>query len=178
MCYKIDPQLPIKGSGSRTTNPDDPMFATFGAQAAEVEVDLETGEVTLVKMTAAHDFGKAINPKLCVSQVYGGIEFGVGYALMEEGIFDPRTGKMLNSNLHHYRMPTSLDFPPVNVFLFESENPWFAYSAKGGAEVTNTPTPAAIGNAVAHALDGVWINDLPMMPDKIIQAIRNKNERG
>lgn len=177
-CYKIDPQLPIKGSGSRATNPDDPMFATFGAQAAEVEVDLETGEVTLVKMAAAHDFGKAINPKLCVSQVYGGIEFGVGYALMEEGIFDPRTGKMLNSNLHHYRMPTSLDFPPVNVFLFESENPWFAYSAKGGAEVTNTPTPAAIGNAVAHALDGVWINDLPMMPYKIIQAIRNKNERG
>ncbi len=178
VCRKIDPNRPIKGSGSRATNPDDPMFATFGAHAAEVEVDMGTGEVTLLRMAAAHDFGKAINPKLCVSQIYGGIEFGVGYALMEEGIFDRRTGKMLNANLHHYRMPTSLDFPPVEVFLLESENPWFAYSAKGGAEVTNTPTPAAIGNAIANALGEIRLNDLPLTTDKIIQAIRNKNKEG
>ncbi|HBB17642.1 MAG TPA: hypothetical protein DCZ97_11845, partial [Syntrophus sp. (in: bacteria)] len=177
VCRKIDLQRPIRGSGSRSVNPDDPMFATFGAQAAEIEVDLGTGEVTLVKMAAAHDFGKAINPKLLVSQVYGGVEFGLGYALMEEGIFDPKTGKMLNTNLHHYRMPTSVDFPPVEVFLFESENPGFAYSAKGGAEVTNTPTPAAIGNAVAHALDGIWFNDLPMTPDKIVRAIGDIKDR-
>jgi CO/xanthine dehydrogenase Mo-binding subunit len=178
VCGKLDPQRPICGSGSRSINPDEPIVATFGAQAAEVEVDLATGEVTVIRMAAAHDFGKAINPKLLTSQVYGGVEFGLGYALMEKGLFDRRTGKMLNPNLHHYRMPTSMDFPPVDVVLFESENPWFAYSAKGGAEVTNTPTPAAIGNAVAHALGGVWCNDLPMTPDKILQAIRKKNRKG
>jgi xanthine dehydrogenase YagR molybdenum-binding subunit len=175
VCRRIDPDRPIRGSGSRATNPDEPMFATFGAQAAEVEVDVETGEVTLLRMAAAHDFGRAINPKLCISQIYGGIEFGVGYALMEEGVFDRRTGKMLNNNLHHYRMPTSLDFPPTDAFLVESEDPYFAYSAKGGAEVTNTPTPAAIRNAICHAL-GVWLSDLPMTPDKIINALRNKNQ--
>jgi xanthine dehydrogenase YagR molybdenum-binding subunit len=177
VCRRIDPDRPIRGSGSRATNPDDPMFATFGAQAAEVEVDVETGEVTLLRMAAAHDFGRAINPKLCISQIYGGIEFGVGYALSEEGVFDRRTGKMLNNNLHHYRMPTSLDFPPVDAFLVESEDPYFAYSAKGGAEVTNTPTPAAIRNAICHAL-GVWLSDLPLTPDKIIEALRKKNQGG
>jgi len=177
VCRRIDPDRPIRGCGSRATNPDEPMFATFGAQAAEVDVDVETGEVTLLRMAAAHDFGKAINPKLCISQIYGGIEFGVGYALSEEGVFDRRTGKMLNNDLHHYRMPTSLDFPPVDAFLIESEDPYFAYSAKGGAEVTNTPTPAAIRNAICHAL-GVWLSDLPLTPDKIIEALRKKKQGG
>jgi xanthine dehydrogenase molybdenum-binding subunit len=175
-CSKIDPHWPIRASGSRAINPNNPMFATFGAQAAEVEVDIETGEVNILKVAAAQDFGRAINPKLCISQIYGGIEFGVGYALSEEGIFDPRTGKMLNNNLHQYRMPTSLDFPQIDAFLVEGEDPYFAYSAKGGAEVTNTPTPAAIRNAICNAL-GAWLNDLPMTPDKIIEAIHNKNKR-
>jgi len=82
---------------------------------------------------------------------------------------------MLNNNFQHYRMPTAMDFPPVEAMLVESENPHFAYSAKGGAEVTNTPTPAAIRNAVCHAL-GVWVNELPMTPDRILQAIRKKRE--
>ena len=107
------PEKPIIGMGSRAPNPAEPMMATFGAQAVELEVDTETGQVEILKLTAAQDFGKAINPKLCVSQVYGGIEFGVGYALMEEGLYDPKTGKLLTNNLHQYRMPTSLDFPSL-----------------------------------------------------------------
>ena len=138
-CSKIDPDEPIRGSGSRAPNPDDPMFSTFGAHAAEVEVDIETGEVKILRIAAAQDFGRAINPKFCVSQIYGGIEFGVGFALSEEGVYDPKTGKMLNNNLHHYRVPMSLDFPNIDTFLVEGEDPYFAYSAKGGAEVTNTP---------------------------------------
>lgn len=175
ICSKIDAQWPIRGSGSRAPNPSDPMFATFGAQAAEVEVDAETGEVKILRVVAAQDFGKAINPKFCISQIYGGIEFGVGYALSEEGLFDQKTGKMLNNNLHQYRMPTSLDFPHVEAFLVEGEDPYFAFSAKGGAEVTNTPTPAAIRNAICNAL-GVWLNDLPLTPDKIIESIRGKQK--
>jgi len=151
------------------------MFATFGAQAAEVEVDMETGEVRVMRIAAAQDFGKAINPKFCISQIYGGVQFGLGYALWEEGMFDPRTGKMLNNNLHQYRMPTSLDFPRVEAFLVEGEDPYFAYSAKGGAEVTNTPTPAAIRNAI-HNATGIWLNHLPMSPEKVVEAIRKKSK--
>jgi CO/xanthine dehydrogenase Mo-binding subunit len=176
-CNKIEPDEPIRGSGSRAPNPDDPMFATFGAQAAEVEVDVETGEVKILKLAAAQDFGRAINPKFCVSQIYGGIEFGVGFALSEEGVYDPKTGKMLNNNLRSYRVPMSLDFPNTDAFLVEGEDPYFAYSAKGGAEVTNTPTPAAIRNAIYHAT-GVWLNDLPMTPEKIIRGIRHLEKGG
>ena len=120
---------------------------------------------------AAQDFGKPINPKLCTSQVYGGIEFGVGFALTEEGIYDSKTGKLLSGNLSEYRMPTSLDFPPVQVYLPECEDPYFAYSAKGAGENTNAPTPAAIRNALYNAT-GIWFNDLPITPDKIIRAVR------
>ncbi len=173
LCGWIDPKDPIRGSGSRRPNPDSPAFATFGAQAAEVEVDMETGRVDILRMTAAQDFGKPINPKFCVSQIYGGVEFGVGYTLSEEGLYDPKTGKMLNNNLSQYRLPTSLDFPKTEAYLIEGEDPFFPYSAKGGAEVTNAPTPAAIRNAIYNAV-GIWFNDLPITPDKIIKAIHKK----
>ena len=160
--------------GSRAPTPADfPRFATFGAQAVELEVDVETGAVNILKVAASQDYGRAINPKLCISQIYGGIEFGVGYALSEEGIFDPKTGKMLNSNYHQYRMPTSLDMPHIDPFIVEGEDLYFAYSAKGGAECSNVPTAAAIRNAIYNAV-GVWLNDLPITPDKIIQAISEK----
>ena len=176
VCSKITPGIPIIGQGSRAPNPKEPMMATFGAQAVEVEVDIETGQVTIVRVAAAQDFGRAINPKLCVSQVYGGIEFGVGYALMEEGVYDPRTGKLLTNNLHQYRMPTALDYPPTEVYLAEVEDPYFAYSAKGAGENTNAPTPAAIRNAIYNAI-GIWFNDLPITPDKILKAI-NEEKKG
>jgi CO/xanthine dehydrogenase Mo-binding subunit len=153
------------------------MMATFGAHAVELEVDTETGQVNLLKIAAAQDFGKAINPKLCISQVYGGIEFGIGYGLMEEGRYDPRTGKLLTNHFHPYRMPTSLDIPPVEVFLPEGEDPYFAYSAKGAGENTNAPTPAAIRNAIYDAV-GIWLNELPITPDKILKALAEKQHRG
>ena len=177
VCSKITPGIPIIGQGSRAPNPKEPMMATFGAQAVELEVDTETGKINILKIAAAQDFGRAINPKLCISQVYGGIEFGIGYALTEEGLYDPRTGKLLTNNLHQYRMPTSLDFPKVDVFLTEVEDPYFAFSAKGAGENTNAPTPAAIRNAIYNAI-GIWFNDLPITPDKIIKAIHEKKERG
>jgi CO/xanthine dehydrogenase Mo-binding subunit len=177
VCQRIDPEESVRGSGARAPNPNSPMFSTFGAQAAEVEVDTETGQVDILKMTAVHDFGRAINPKLCISQIYGGIGFGVGYALSEEGLYDPRTGKLLTKNLHQYKVPTSLDFPQVDAFLTEAEDPYFAYSAKGAGENTNAPTPAAIRNAIYNAI-GIWFNDLPITPDKIIKAIQEKKKEG
>jgi CO/xanthine dehydrogenase Mo-binding subunit len=177
VCSKITPGIPILGQGSRAPNPKEPMMATFGAQAVELEVDTETGRVHILRVAAAQDFGKAINPKLCTSQVYGGIEFGIGYGLTEEGLYDPKSGMLLTRNLHQYRMPTSLDFPTVDVYLTEVEDPYFAYSAKGAGENTNAPTPAAIRNAIYDAI-GIWFNDLPMTPDKIIKAIQERRKKG
>jgi CO/xanthine dehydrogenase Mo-binding subunit len=95
---------------------------------------------------------------------------------MEEGVYDPGTGKLLTNNLHQYRMPTALDYPPAEVYLAEVEDPYFAYSAKGAGENTNAPTPAAIRNAIYNAI-GIWFNNLPMTPDKILKAI-NENKKG
>jgi CO/xanthine dehydrogenase Mo-binding subunit len=177
VCARIDHENPITGSGSRAATPSDfPRFATFGAQTAEVEVDMDTGEVKILKVAASQDYGRAINPKLCKSQIYGGIEFGVGYALSEEGIYDPSTGIMLNPNYIQYKVPTCLDMPPVEPYIVEEEDPYFAYSAKGGGECSNAPTPAAIRNAVFNAA-GIWLNDLPITPDKVIRAIREKKKR-
>lgn len=176
VCSRIDPDKPIRGSGSRAPNPDTPMFATFGAQAVELEVNVETGEVNILRVVSVHEFGRAINPKFCISQMYGGVEFGVGCALSEEGIFDLNTGKMLNNNLHQYRMPTSLDIPHIDTFIVEGEDPYFAYSAKGAGEVTNSPTAPAIRNAIFDAA-GVWLNDMPMTHDKIIKAIYEKKQK-
>ncbi|MFQ5912231.1 MAG: xanthine dehydrogenase family protein molybdopterin-binding subunit [Nitrospinota bacterium] len=175
-CRKIERHKPIRGAGSRAPNPKSPSMATFGAQAVELEVDTETGEVTIMKIAAAHDFGRAINPKLCISQVRGGIEFGVGFALSEEGVYDSKSGILLTNNFHQYRMPTSLDFPNIDATIAEVEDPYFAYSAKGAGENTNAPTPAAIRNAIYHAI-GIWFNDLPITPDKIIQAVNRKGAR-
>ena len=177
VCAKIDPDNPIRGSGSRAPNPNAPMFSTFGAQAVDLEVDVETGQVDIRKLASAHDFGRAINPKLCFSQVYGGVEFGIGFALSEHGIYDQKTGKLLNTNLLQYKMPTSLDIPDIDVVLTEDEDPYFAYSAKGAGENTNAPTPAAIRNAIYNAI-GIWFNDLPITPDKIIKAINEQKKRG
>jgi xanthine dehydrogenase YagR molybdenum-binding subunit len=176
-CSKIDPDQPIRGSGSRAPNPDSPVVGAFGAQAVDLEVDLETGEVNILKVAAAHEFGKAINPKLCLSQILGGVLFGVGYALTEEGLYDPKTGKMLNTNLGQYRMTTSLDYPHVENLIVEGEEPYFAYSAKGGGENANTPLAAAIRNALYNAA-GIWLNDLPMTPDKILKAFSEKKKGG
>lgn len=174
VCARIEAEEPIRGSGSRAPTPaDSPRFATFGAQAVEVEVDTETGAVEILKVAASQDYGRAINPKLCTSQIYGGVEFGLGYALFEEGLFDPDTGKLLNPNYDQYRMPTSTDFPPVEPFIVEDEDPYFAYSAKGGGECSNAPTTAAIRNAVCDAL-GIWLNEIPMTPDRILKALREK----
>ena len=173
VCRHIDPDKPIRGSGNRAPNPNAPMMATFGAQAIEVEVDTETGQVEVIRIAAGQDFGRAINPKLCISQIYGGIEFGVGFALMEEGVYDPETGILLSNNFNQYKMPTSLDYPAVDAMITEVEDPYFAFSAKGAGENTNAPTPAAIRNAIYNAI-GIWFNDLPITPDKVLEAIKEK----
>lgn len=139
----------------------------FGAQLAEVEVDVELGTVKVLKITAAHDVGRAINPTLVEGQIEGGIAQGIGMALMEE--FFPGKGE----NLHDYLIPTIGDVPPVESILVEDPSPAGPFGAKGIGEQALIPTAPAILNAIYDAV-GVRIYKLPATPDKVCAAILGK----
>jgi CO/xanthine dehydrogenase Mo-binding subunit/aerobic-type carbon monoxide dehydrogenase small subunit (CoxS/CutS family) len=140
----------------------------FGAHLAEVEVDLELGTVKVLKLTAAHDVGRAINPTLIEGQIEGGAAQGLGMALMEE--FLPGRGE----NLHDYLIPTIGDVPPVESILIEDASPIGPFGAKGIGEQALIPTAPAILNALYDAA-GVRIRKLPATPDKVRAAIRTVN---
>lgn len=136
----------------------------FGAQIAEVEVDVDLGTVKVVHVWAAHDVGAAINPTQVEGQVHGGVAQGLGLALMEEYL-PGRT-----ENLHDYLMPTFGDVPPIDVYLIEDPEPTGPYGAKGIGEPALIPTPPAIFGAIHHAT-GVRMKQAPATPDRVRAAI-------
>jgi len=139
----------------------------FGAHLAEIEVDTELGTITVLRLTAAHDVGRAINPTLVEGQIEGGAAQGLGMALMEE--FFPGKGE----NLHDYLIPTIGDMPPVESILIEDPSAVGPYGAKGVGEQALIPTAPAILNALYDAV-GVRIRKLPATPDKVRAAILAK----
>ena len=151
---------------------------TFAFLGAEVEVDTETGRITVLRCAEAIDIGKAINPRICRGQATGGLVMGLGYALNEELRFDER-GKILNPCLRTYRIPAATDAPPIEVFLIEKADPYGPFGAKGIGEIGTNCTAPAIANAVANAT-GVRLRQLPMIPERVWMAIdegtRNKNK--
>jgi CO/xanthine dehydrogenase Mo-binding subunit len=150
-------------------------FYMYATQAAEVAVDEESGRVRLLRMSAAHDVGKAINPLNCVAQIEGGVAMGIGSALHEELVVD-KTGKVRNPSFLDYHLVTSLDVPKMIPIIVECPEPEGPYGAKGLGEPGLAPTPAAIGNAVANAL-GVRVYDLPLKPENVYWAIQNKKKK-
>jgi CO/xanthine dehydrogenase Mo-binding subunit/aerobic-type carbon monoxide dehydrogenase small subunit (CoxS/CutS family) len=137
----------------------------FGAHLVELAVDTELGTVQLIKVTAAHDVGRAVNPTLIEGQIEGGIAQGIGLALMEE--FHPGKGE----NLHDYLIPTIGDVPPVESILIEDASPVGPFGAKGIGEQALIPTAPAILNAIADAT-GIRLTRVPATPDRIRAAIR------
>jgi CO/xanthine dehydrogenase Mo-binding subunit/aerobic-type carbon monoxide dehydrogenase small subunit (CoxS/CutS family) len=142
----------------------------FGAQIAELEVDMKLGTVKLIKFTAAHDVGKAINPVLAEGQIEGGIAQGIGMALMEEYI-PGRT-----ENLHDYLIPTIGDVPPIETVLIEVPDPEGPFGAKGLGEHVLIPTAPVILNAIRHAT-GVLVTKVPATPSRIRAAIREAESK-
>jgi aldehyde oxidoreductase len=143
----------------------------FGAHMAEVAVDVELGTVSVLKITAAHDVGRAINPTLIEGQIEGGVAQGLGHALMEE--FFPGKGE----NLHDYLIPTAGDIPPIESILIEVPSPIGPFGAKGIGEQAVIPTAPAILNAIHDAI-GVRLHCVPATPDRIratILAARKEN---
>ena len=139
----------------------------FGAHLAEVAVDAELGTVRVLKVVAAHDVGRAINPTLIEGQIEGGVAQGLGMALMEE--FFPGKGE----NLHDYLIPTAGDIPPIESILIEDPSSIGPFGAKGIGEQAVIPTAPAILNAIHHAT-GVRMRRIPATPDRIREAILAK----
>ena len=150
------------------------VFWMFAAQAAEVEVDEETGEVQILKLSAAHDVGRAINPNGCTGQVEGALGQGIGTALFEEMSLED--GRVLNPNLIDYKIPCTLDLPPLVPILVEEAHPEGPYGAKGVGEPGLAPTAAAIANAVYDAL-GVQIKTIPLTPERVLGALEGGADR-
>ena len=161
----------IMGKGDFSTQ-DSP--APFYAQFAEVEVDIETGQVRVTHLVNALDLGRAINPTLASGQVEGAVTMGLGYALSEEVKLDDK-GRVRNPGFVDYKLFTTLDMPQMTTILVEDPEPSGPFGAKSAGEVPiNGPAPA-IANAIFDAI-GVRIRDLPITPEKILAALDRKDQ--
>ncbi|MBI4789955.1 MAG: xanthine dehydrogenase family protein molybdopterin-binding subunit [Chloroflexi bacterium] len=161
----------IVGHGSRAPNPSNVEIHTFGAQFAEIEVDVETGVVRVVKIVASHDVGRVLNPLTLSSQIEGGVIQGLGFALMEQQLTDANTGAVVNPNLEGYRIPTMLDIPEIEVRMIDRADVRINnLGAKGAGEPPIIPTAPAIVNAVRDAI-GISFHQLPLTPDRVLDAL-------
>jgi 4-hydroxybenzoyl-CoA reductase alpha subunit len=140
----------------------------FGAQAVEVEVDLETGQVRPLRVVAAHDIGRAINPMAVEGQIEGGIHMGLGYALTEEVLVEE--GQVRNPNFLDYRLHTAADMPKIQTIIVETDDPTGPFGAKGVGEMGTNAVAAAVANAVYDAV-GVRITSLPITGEKVLRAL-------
>ncbi|HEX6387318.1 MAG TPA: xanthine dehydrogenase family protein molybdopterin-binding subunit [Anaerolineae bacterium] len=146
----------------------------FGAQMAEVEVDVETGMVRVLRLACANDVGRAINPMAVEGQIEGGAQMGLGYALTEELLV--QDGKVLNPDFLDYRLFTAADMPEIETIIVETDDPGGPFGAKGVGEMGGTPTAAAIANAIYDAI-GVRLTEVPMTPERVLAALDSKEGR-
>ncbi|MCH2201432.1 MAG: xanthine dehydrogenase family protein molybdopterin-binding subunit [Fuerstiella sp.] len=151
----------------------DPQVSTnaFAVHLVDVEVDPETGKVTILRYTASQDAGTAIHPSYVEGQIQGGSVQGIGWALNEEYFYDD-DGHVRNASFLDYRMPTCYDVPMIETIIVEVPNPDHPYGVRGVGEVSIVPPPPAIASAIQRAT-GIRLTDLPMSPPKLWRAINN-----
>lgn len=147
----------------------------YGAHAIEVSVDIETGEVRVLRSIAVHDIGQCINRAAVEGQIEGGTQNGQGYALSEELLYDE--GRLITPSFSEYLMPTTMDMPRVEITLLESRSGIGPYGAKGIGEPAITPVAPAIANAVADAI-GVRVFEMPITPERVVAALRDAAQSG
>ena len=161
---------PIGATGSVNAGGQAPGFST---QFCDVEVDPETGKVTILRFVAAQDAGRAIHRAYVEGQIQGGVVQGIGWALNEEYIYNDK-GKLQNAGFLDYRMPVASDIPNIEALIVEVPNPNHPFGVKGVGEVNICPPMAAIANAIANAV-GRRMDSLPMSPPKLLEAIDHRN---
>jgi CO/xanthine dehydrogenase Mo-binding subunit len=164
--YLAPPTTPFDKETGRSM----PNFAyAYSAQAAEVEVDTETGHVRVLRIVAADDLGKAINPDLVIGQIEGGVVQAQGYAMLED--YKTKDGYVLTDQLSTYLIPTIWDIPErVDSVILEVPDPNGPWGARGVGELPFLPTAAAISAAV-HDATGVWYNEFPLTPERILRGL-------
>jgi CO/xanthine dehydrogenase Mo-binding subunit len=146
-----------------------PVFS-YGAEVAEIEVDMDTYEVTTLKITTAQDIGRAIHPVMAAGQIEGGTLQAVGYGLLEELVWD--RGRVVNNRLTNYIIPTSLDAPEMETIIIEKEYPHGPFGAKGVGELPMDGAAPAIAAAIFNAT-GAFMHDIPITPERLMTAIEN-----
>lgn len=163
-------QQPVTGQKQYTSPPTEET--SYCTQAAEVEVDPETGQVTVNKIVTVHDVGTVLNPLAHQGQIDGGVIQGLGYALMEEMVTEE--GRVSTLSMGDYKLPTMQDIPELITVLLEPSTGPAPFQSKGIGESSNTPVAGAIANAVYDAV-GVRIMDLPITAEKVLKALRDQN---
>ncbi len=159
----LDPE-----TGQGQAHPD----YAYGAHAVEVSVDVETGEVEVLKSVAAHDVGQCINPSAVEGQIQGGAQNGQGYALSEEMLYEE--GRLVTPSFSEYLMPTAMDMPKVECIVLESRSGVGPFGAKGIGEPAMTAVAPAIANAVADAI-GVRVFEMPITPERVVRALQRRD---
>jgi CO/xanthine dehydrogenase Mo-binding subunit len=148
-----------------------PLGVEIGAHVCDVEVDTDTGLVTVLRYTAFQDVGLALNPAAVEGQIEGSVVQGIGWALMEGFDYGP-DGRLRNASLLDYRMPTALDVPKIDCVIVETPVPNVPYGVRGVGEVPIVPPGAAIANAIARAT-GVRVTRMPMTPERVLAALKS-----
>jgi CO/xanthine dehydrogenase Mo-binding subunit len=162
---------PIAGQAQINAQGAGPGYATH---ICDVEVDKETGQVTILRYTAVQDVGRAIHPSYVEGQIQGGVAQGIGWALNEEYIYD-KDGHLENAGFLDYRVPVCSDLPMIEAVMVEVPNPRHPFGVKGVGEVPIVPPMAAVANAICDAI-GVRMPDLPISPPKLRAAIDRQAE--
>jgi CO/xanthine dehydrogenase Mo-binding subunit len=166
-----------KGSAKLTASADPnpavaggKVRAVFGAHFCEVEVDVETGHVKVAKYLVVHDCGRVMNPLSATGQMRGGALMGIGMALHEDLLYDPRSGQALTAGYYGHRVLTHLDVPEIEVLFIESDDGYGPYGAKAMGESSKVPAPACVANAIFNAI-GRRMRDLPISRDRILEVL-------
>jgi xanthine dehydrogenase YagR molybdenum-binding subunit len=166
----------LEAEGESTPTWADPNFGshaihTYGAHFAEVGVDADTGEIRLRQMLGVFAPGRVLNPKTTRSQLIGGMTFGLGMALLEEAVVDPRSGAFVNCDLAGYLVPVHADIPMIDAVVLDgSDDKANVLGVKGLGELGICGAPAAIGNAVFNAT-GVRVREFPITLDKLLDSL-------
>jgi 4-hydroxybenzoyl-CoA reductase subunit alpha len=146
---------------------------SYAAQVAEVSVDTDTGEVTVHKIWAAHDCGRALNPVSVEGQVIGSVWMGLGQALQEEMVW--KDGLLMNPGMLEYKSPSATESPEIEAIIVESVDPEGPFGAKEASEGSLAATIPAIANAIYDAV-GIRLREAPFTPERVLAALRQKNQ--